>query len=117
MISWLLLVLRVLTGIARSRASLAAENGVLRHQLSVLCGSAGGRCSDHPEGGEDRIALELRAKLGAEHAPSTIRRCVMARKGDGCPFSSTWRTFLAGHAAELWTRDLSTQPLWNYSVR
>jgi hypothetical protein len=30
--------------------------------------------SDHPEWGEDRIALELKAKLGVEHAPSTIRR-------------------------------------------
>jgi len=29
----------------------------------------------------------------------------------------TWRTFLAGHLAELWTMDLTTQPLWNYSVR
>ena len=25
--------------------------------------------------------------------------------------------FLAGHAAELWTMDLTTQPLWNYSAR
>ena len=25
--------------------------------------------------------------------------------------------FLAGHAAELWTMDLTTHPLWNYSVR
>lgn len=36
MISWLLLVLRALTGMAPSRTSLAAENAVLRHQLSVL---------------------------------------------------------------------------------
>jgi hypothetical protein len=36
MISWLLLLLRALTGMARSRSSLAAENAVLRHQLSVL---------------------------------------------------------------------------------
>ncbi len=36
MISWFLLVLRALTGMARSHASLAAENAVLRHQLSVL---------------------------------------------------------------------------------
>ena len=36
MISWLPLVFRALSGIARSRVSLAAENAVLRHQLSVL---------------------------------------------------------------------------------
>ena len=73
--------------------------------------------SDHPEWGEDRIALELKAKLGVEHAPSTIRRYMVTRKGDGAPASTTWRTFLAGHASELWTMDLTTQPLWNYSVR
>ena len=185
MISWFLLVSRVLTGIARSRASLAAENAVLRHQLAVLqlkrprpflrpadrvlwiwlrrhwdrwryalvliqpatvlrwhregyrrywqrrSGGLGGRpriprphislirriSSDHPEWGEDRIALELKAKLGVEHAPSTIRRYMVTREGDGRPVSSTWRTFLAGHASELWTMDLTTQPLWNYSVR
>ena len=39
------------------------------------------------------------------------------REGDGRPVSSTWRTFLAGHANELWTMDLTTQPLWDYSVR
>lgn len=38
-------------------------------------------------------------------------------KGDGAPATTTWRTFLAGHAAELGTMDLTTQPLWNYSVR
>ena len=36
MISWLPLVFRVLTGMARARVFLAAENAVLRHQLSVL---------------------------------------------------------------------------------
>ncbi len=61
--------------------------------------------------------MELKAKLGVKHAPSTIRRYMMTRKEDGGPVSSTWRTFLAGHAAELWTMDLTTQSLWNYSVR
>ena len=36
MISWLLLVLRAVTGMDRSRVSLAAENANLRQQLSVL---------------------------------------------------------------------------------
>ncbi len=67
--------------------------------------------------GEDRIALELKAKLGVEHAPSTIRWYMVLRKGDGRPVSSRWSTFLTGHASELWTMDLTTQPLWNYSMR
>ena len=61
--------------------------------------------------------MELKAKLGVEHDPSTIRRYMVARKRDGAPASTTWRTFLAGHAAELWSMDLTTQPLWNYSMR
>jgi len=169
MISWLLLVLRALTGTARSRASLAAENAILRHQLSVpqrarprpflrpadrvlwirLCRhwsrwrsslvliqpptvlkwhregyrrhwrrrsrGPGGRpriprsqinlirriSSDHPGWGEDRIALELRGKLGVEHASSTIRRYMVTRRREGSPAPTTWRTFLAGHANQL----------------
>jgi hypothetical protein len=185
MISWLLLVFRILSGVARSRIFLSAENAILRHQLAVLqrekprpllrptdrvlwiwlcrhwrrwrsalvliqpatvlkwhregyrrywrrrSGGSGGRpriprshislirriSSDHPEWGEDRIALELKAKLGVEHAPSTIGRYMVTRENDRRPVSSTWRTFLAGHANELWTMDLTTQPLWDYSVR
>jgi len=185
MTSWLLLVLRTLRGMVRSRLSLSAENAILRHQLAVLqrgrprpllrpadrvlwiwlcrywswwrqalvliqpatvlrwhregyrrywrrrSGGFGGRpriprdhislirriSSDHSEWGEDRIALELKAKLGVEHAPSTIRRYMVTWKEGGAPSSTSWRTFLAGHASELWTMDLTTQPLWNYSVR
>jgi len=72
--------------------------------------------SDHPEWGEDRIALELKAKLGVEHDPSTIRRYMVTWKGGGLTVS-TWSTFLASHGSELWTMDLTTQPLWNCSVR
>jgi hypothetical protein len=32
---------------------------------------------DHPEWGEDRIALEFKAKLGVEHDPSTVRRYIV----------------------------------------
>jgi len=184
MISWLLLVLRTLSGTARSHLSLSAENAILRQQLDVLqrgrprpflrptdrvmwiwlarhwsrwryalvliqpatvlkwhregyrrywkrrSGGPGRPriprnhislirriSSDNPGWGEDRIALELKAKLGVEHAPSTIRRYMVTREGDGRPVSSTWRTFLAGHANELWAMDLTTQPLWDYSVR
>ncbi len=42
---------------------------------------------------------------------------MVTQHGDGAPASTTWRTFLTGHAAELWTMDLTTQHLWNYSVR
>ena len=73
--------------------------------------------SENPRWGEDRIALELKVKLGVEHAPRTIRRYMVTGEDNGRPASSTWRTFLAGHAGELWTMDLTTQPLWDYSVR
>ena len=73
--------------------------------------------SDHPEWGEDRIALELKVKLGVEHDPSTIRHYMTVRKGDGGPASATWRTLLTGHVSELWTMDLTTQPLRNHAVR
>jgi hypothetical protein len=53
--------------------------------------------SGNPGWGEDRISLELKAKLGVEHAPSTIRRYMVTREEDGRPVSSTWRAFLAGH--------------------
>ena len=42
---------------------------------------------------------------------------MVSRGDDGHPASSTWRTFWAGHAKELWVLDLTTQPLWDYSVR
>jgi transposase InsO family protein len=61
--------------------------------------------------------LELKAKLGVEHAPSTICRYMTTREEGDRPVSSTWRTFLASHANELWTMYLTTHPMWNYSVR
>ena len=42
---------------------------------------------------------------------------MVARTGDTGPTSTNWPAFLVGHAGELWTMDLTTQPLWNYSVR
>ena len=41
--------------------------------------------SDHSEWGEDRIALELRAKLGVDHASSTIRRYMAPGSERGAP--------------------------------
>ena len=36
--------------------------------------------SDHPEYGEDRIALELEVKFGVRHASSTVRRYMVKRR-------------------------------------
>ena len=36
--------------------------------------------SDHPEYGEDRIALELEIKFGIRHASSTVRRYMIKRR-------------------------------------
>ncbi|MBW2255307.1 MAG: transposase [Deltaproteobacteria bacterium] len=69
--------------------------------------------SDHPEWGEDRIALELRLKLGVEHSTSTIRRYMV----DGTAPSSTWRSFLQRNASDIWALDFTTEVLWNFEVR
>ena len=70
--------------------------------------------ADHPEWGEDRIALELKLKLGVEHSPSTIRRYMVERATP--PRSSTWKKFLASHADQIWSIDFTTLPPWNYAV-
>ena len=70
--------------------------------------------ADHPDWGEDRIALELRLKLGVEHGPSTIRRYMV--EGTGRP-NSTWRSFLARNASDIWAMDFTTERLWNFEVR
>jgi len=49
--------------------------------------------SDHPEYGEDRIALELELKFGIRHACSTVRRYMVKRPG-GPRDSQAWRSFL-----------------------
>ena len=70
---------------------------------------------DNPEWGEDKIALELKLKLGVEHSPSTIRR-YMVETGSP-PRSSTWKQFLASHAEQIFVMDFTTQILWNYATR
>ena len=69
--------------------------------------------ADHPEWGEDRIALELKLKLGVEHSTSTVRRYMVTSPRPG----STCRRFLQGHASEVWALDFTTEVLWNFSVR
>ncbi|MBM4321765.1 MAG: integrase, partial [Deltaproteobacteria bacterium] len=67
--------------------------------------------TDHPEWGEDRIALELKLKLGAEHDPSTVRRYMVDSIRPG---HSTWKRFLASHASQIWALDFTTQVMWNF---
>jgi len=71
--------------------------------------------SEHPEWGEDRIALEVQLKLGVKHAASTVRRYMVRRRGPRP--GSTWRQFVEGHAHEFFSLDFATQILWNFEVR
>jgi hypothetical protein len=64
--------------------------------------------SDHPEYGEDRIALELEIKFGIRHAGSTLRR-YMIKGRPGNTESQAWRTFLRNQAKSLWTCDFFVQ--------
>jgi hypothetical protein len=63
---------------------------------------------DHPEYGVARIALELKLKLGVEHAESTIDRYRVPapRSPDD---SQRWRTFLKNNADAIWAADFLTQ--------
>jgi hypothetical protein len=70
--------------------------------------------TDHPEWGEDRIALGMKIKLGVDHSTSTIRRYMVE---SGRPPNSTWHRFSALHAHEIFTMDFATQVMWNFSTR
>jgi len=69
---------------------------------------------ENPTWGEDRIALELRLKLGTRVAPSTVRRYLVRSVG---PQPSNWSRFVSSHASQMFALDFTTQYLWNYSVR
>jgi transposase InsO family protein len=60
--------------------------------------------SDHPEYGEDRIALELELKFGILHSTATIRKYRVVRN-PGPRDSQAWRTFLKNQAEAVWTCD------------
>jgi putative transposase len=68
--------------------------------------------NENPAWGEDRIALELKLKLGVIHAASTIRRYMV---DSGRP-SSTWRSFLTNHAGQIYALDFTKQVMWDFSV-
>ncbi len=53
---------------------------------------------EHPLWGEDRIAQEMKLKLGIEHSASTIRRYMIT---EGRSPSSTWRSCLRNPASEI----------------
>ena len=64
---------------------------------------------EHPEWGEDRIALELALKLGVRHSPATVRKYRVRGPGRG----PSWRQFLASHGKHVLSLDFTTQPLWH----
>ncbi len=59
---------------------------------------------DHPEYGEDRIALELELKFGIRQACSTVRR-YMIKKPAGPRDSQARRSFLKNQAKAIWYCD------------
>ncbi len=64
--------------------------------------------SDHPEYGEDRIALELEVKFGIRHASSTIRR-YMAKRRPGSTDHQAWRSFSNNQAKAIWSCNFFVQ--------
>jgi len=71
--------------------------------------------SDHPEYGEDRIALELQVKFGICHARSTIRRYMVKRR-PGPRDSQTWSRFLKNQAQSIWACDFFIQHTVGFRV-
>lgn len=68
---------------------------------------------ENPAWGEDRIALELKLKLGIEVAGSTVRRYLIRPVG---PYPSNWSRFVASHASQVFALDFTTHYLWNYNL-
>jgi len=69
--------------------------------------------SENPSWGEDRVALELKLKLGIAVAPSTVRRHLVRPIG---PHPSNWKKFLESHASKIFALDFTTQFLWDYAM-
>ena len=68
--------------------------------------------ADHPEYGEDRIALELEIKFGVKHSATTIRKYMVKSPRPRQP-SQSWRTLLRNQADAIWMCDFCVQ----YTVR
>jgi len=71
--------------------------------------------SDHPEYGEDRIALELEVKFGIHHACSTVRKYMVKRRV-GPRDSQAWRSFLKNQAKAIWCCDFFVQHTVGFRV-
>ncbi len=73
--------------------------------------------SDHPEYGEDRIALELEVKFGIEYSPTTVRKYMAKRKPrPRNTDDQTWRTFLKNQAKGIWTCDFFVNHTINFAM-
>ena len=63
---------------------------------------------DHPEYGEDRIALELEIKFGVKHSNATVRK-YMAKVQPPRKPSQGWGTFLKNQGPAIWACDFCVQ--------
>jgi hypothetical protein len=75
-----------------------------------LCRLIAGMVRDNPSRGEERIAAELRLKLGLRVSPRTVRRCWPASPGrwTGSRDDQRWATFVKNHAHEIVACDFLT---------
>ena len=71
--------------------------------------------SDHPEYGEDRIALELELKFGIRHSTATIRKYMVSGR-PGSRDSQAWRTFLNNQSRAIWSCDFFVQHTVGFRV-
>ena len=63
---------------------------------------------DHPEYGEDRIALELEVKFGIKHSEATVRKYMVRVQRPRKP-SQGWGTFLKNQGPAIWACDFCVQ--------
>ena len=71
--------------------------------------------SDHPEYGENRIALELELKFGIRHSTATIRKYMVSGR-PGSRDSQAWRTFLNNQSKAIWSCDFFEQHTVGFRV-
>jgi len=88
----------------RSRRGRPGRPRIRRHHAQFIRRISG----DHPEYGEDRIALELEVKFGIKHSTATIRKYMARPTGPRRPTQS-WRTFLKNQADAIWMCDFCVQ--------
>ncbi len=71
--------------------------------------------SDHPQYGEDRIALELELKFGIRHSEATIRKYMVSGR-PGSRDSQAWPTFLNNQSKTIWSCDFFVQHTVGFRV-